>query len=87
MTTIKTPCKPGDELYTNILIEGSYSRKRDRPFCLKVVFVGINEISGFVNVIYEKNGHMYQFNFDDFGKVVFYTKEEALGNLNNEVKR
>ena len=76
------PCKIGDSLWTNFSMSGWYLREKDKPYQVRVVFIGLNGSDemggGFVNVLYEKNGNMMQFNFSDIGKNIFYTKEEAL---------
>lgn len=76
------PCKIGDILWTNFSMSGWYLRDKDKPYQVRVVFIGLNDSDemggGFVNVLYEKNGNMMQFNFSDIGKNIFYTKEEAL---------
>ena len=78
---VNLPCKLGDTLYTNFSMSGQYLRAKDRPYSVKVVFIGINSSpemgGGFVNVEYEKNGHMFSFTFADFGKRVFLTRKEA----------
>ena len=73
---LKLPCKVGDIVYTNYLIQGWYFRKENRPYEAKVVFIGLNEAGGYINVDFE-NGHMLQFKFSDIGKIVFLTREEA----------
>ena len=78
---VHLPCKVGDTLYTNVSMSGWYLREKDRPYPVKVVFIGINNStemgSGFVNVEYEKRGPMFSFTFTDFGKRIFFTREEA----------
>lgn len=84
-----TPCKVGDTLYTPFHIRGDYLRKKDAPYPVKVVFIGLNDHQesggGFVNVTTEK-GSMWSFNFSDFNKMVFYTPEEALVSMKKEDK-
>ena len=79
-TLIELPCRVGDTLYTNWRWHGDYMRKKDAPYPIKVVFIGINNSEemggGLVNVVNEK-GRMWQFSFNDIGKVVFLTREEA----------
>lgn len=74
------PALPGDVLYTPFAMVGSYLRKKDAPYAVKVVFVGINNDTnsggGFVNVEYS-SGNMWQFNFNQFGKDVFLKKEDV----------
>lgn len=79
---IKLPCKVGDTVYTNIAIQGSYLRKKDRPYACKVVFVGLNGSEeyggGFINIVYsQREAYMWKFDFSDIGKEVFLTKEAA----------
>lgn len=73
---IKLPCAVGDILYTNFSVQGWYFREKNKPYEIKVVFIGINGVDNFINVAYE-NGNMWQFNFSDIGKRIFLTKEEA----------
>lgn len=73
---IKLPCTIGDILYTNFAVQGWYFREKNKPYEIKVVFIGINGVDNFINVAYE-NGNMWQFNFSDIGKRIFLTREEA----------
>lgn len=73
---IKLPCTIGDTLYTNFAVQGWYFREKNKPYEIKVVFIGINGVDNFINVAYE-NGNMLQFNFSDIGKRIFITREEA----------
>lgn len=73
---LRLPCKVGDTVYTNTRVAGRYMREKDKPYEAKVVFVGINGVDNFMNIILEK-GSMFQFNFSDLGKTVFLTREEA----------
>ena len=79
-TLIELPCKVGDMLYTNWRWQGDYMREKDAPYPIKVVFIGINNSEemggGLINVVNEK-GRMWQFSFNNIGKVVFLTREEA----------
>ena len=70
------PCKIGQEVYTNTSMQGWYMRKNNRPYKAKIVFIGINEVDNFMNVMFE-NGNMLQFPFSQIGKTVFLTEEEA----------
>lgn len=74
---IKSPVNIGDILYVNFSRQGDYLRKKDRPYKVKVEFIGINGVDNFFNVTYLKTGNMWQFKFSDIGKHVFITKEEA----------
>lgn len=71
------PIKVGDTVYTNVSWQGWYLRNEDRPYKAKVVFIGINEEGGFMNVVYEKNDNMLTFTFDEIGDRIFLTREEA----------
>ena len=74
------PCDIGQEVYTNMSMQGWYMRKKDRPYKAKVVFIGINEVDDFMNVMFE-NGNMLQFSFSQIGKLVFLTPEDAKKDL------
>ena len=77
---IKLPCKVGGTMYTNFSVVGDYLRKKDKPYALKIVFIGINESDdfggGFVHAEF-KNGQMWQFKFSDINKTIFLTRESA----------
>lgn len=75
------PFKVGDTVYTNIATR--YMRKKDRPYPIKVCYIGLNEKSGYFNVVY-KNDSMWQFSFEQIGKYVFLTYEEAEQELKRE---
>ena len=79
-TLKEIPCNVGDTLYTNWRWQGDYMREKDAPYPIKVVFIGINNSEemggGLINVVNEK-GRMWQFSFNDIGKTVFLTREEA----------
>lgn len=70
------PCKVGDTVYTNASMQGWYMRQKDRPYEAKIVFIGVNNVDNFMNVVL-KNDNMLQFNFSQIGKTVFLTREEA----------
>ena len=74
---IVPPVKVGDIVYTNCSMSGWYMRLKDRPYEAKVVYLGINGKSNFMNVAYIKNDNMLAFDFSDIGKTVFLTREEA----------
>lgn len=82
-----TPCRIGDTLYTPFHLRGDYLRKNAAPYPVKVVFIGINDDKesggGFINFTYEK-GRTFSFNFSDFGKLIFYTPEEAKESMAKE---
>lgn len=73
---LKLPCAVGDTVYTNLSATGWYLRKKNRPYALKIVFIGINGADNLMNVTYE-NGNMTQFLFSEIGKTVFLTREAA----------
>lgn len=77
---IHLPCKVGNYLYTNSTMQGWYMRKRNAPYRVKIVFIGLNTSEkmggGFFNVLYENDG-MLEFYFSDIGKTIFFTYEEA----------
>jgi hypothetical protein len=74
------PCDIGQEVYTNMSMQGWYMRKKDRPYKAKVVFIGINGVDDFMNVKLENDG-MLQFPFSQIGKLVFLTPEDARKDL------
>ena len=74
------PCDIGQEVYTNMSMQGWYMRKSKRPYKAKVVFIGINGVDDFMNVMFE-NGNMLQFPFSQIGKLVFLTPEDAKKDL------
>jgi hypothetical protein len=74
------PCDIGQKVYTNMSMQGWYMRKKDRPYKVKVVFIGINGVDDFMNVMFE-NGNMLQFPFSQIGKLVFLTEEAARKDL------
>jgi hypothetical protein len=77
---VDVPCEIGDTVYTYFRMVGDYLRKKKAPYPVKVLFIGINGYEphggGFINVEYP-TGRQYSFNFSDFGKSVFLTREEA----------
>lgn len=77
---IVTPCNVGDTVYTNMSMQGWYMRKNKRPYKAKIVFIGVNNVDNFMNVVFE-NDNMLQFNFSQIGKTVFLTKEDAEAKL------
>lgn len=77
------PCKVGDTVYTNVAIRGDRYRKADRPYPVKVVFIGMGEHSAYFNVAYD-NGRCFPFDFDQIGKDVFLTLESAEAMLEKE---
>lgn len=75
------PCKVGDMVWTNFSMSGLYFRDKDKPYSVRVVFIGLNGSDamgkGLINVVYEKHNYMMQFHLSDIGKTVFLTREEA----------
>lgn len=75
------PCKVGGTVWTNFSMSGWYLRDKDRPYQVKVIFIGLNDDGsmgrGFFDVMYGERSRMMQFNFSDIGKTVFLTREEA----------
>nr|DAG59356.1 MAG TPA: hypothetical protein [Caudoviricetes sp.] len=70
------PCKVGDELWTNISIQGDRYRQSDRPYRVKVVFIGMGPETAFFHIQYS-NGRIFPVDKEQFGKTVFLTREEA----------
>lgn len=77
------PCKVGDTVYTNVAIRGDKYKKANRPYHVKVVFIGMGEHSAYFNVAYD-NGRVFPFDFDQIGKDVFLTLESAEAMLEKE---
>lgn len=77
------PCKVGDTVYTNVVIRGDKYKKANRPYHVKVVFIGMGEHSAYFNVAYD-NGRVFPFDFDQIGKDVFLTPEAAEAMLEKE---
>ena len=75
---LKLPCAVGDMVYTNDSRDWWYLSKEDRPYEVKVDFIGITRAGNdnFINVVFTA-GQMSQFKFSDIGKTVFLTREEA----------
>lgn len=73
---LKLPCAVGETVYTNTAIQGWHLKKKDRPYEVKVVFIGINGADNCMHVAYD-NGCMSQFWFSEMGKTIFLTREEA----------
>lgn len=82
---MKLPVYIGQHLYTNISVSGSYMRKADKPYELKVTFIGLNSDPdmgyGIFSVQYMNDRQtQYQFYFSDTMKKVFYNKEDCCDN-------
>lgn len=85
MITINLPFDIGDTLYTIYAPVGWYFRKKNRPYAVKVVFIGINNKNNWFNVQYiGDKGCMLQFQFSDLGDKIFLTAEEAITALQHE---
>lgn len=88
---MELPCRVGDVVYTNIGYR--YSRSKDSPYKLEVVFIGLNNGQemgfGLLNCKYleDKHHNMIQFYFSDVGKTVFLSREEAEKALKEQVRR
>lgn len=74
------PCKVGDIVYTNMSIRGDKYKMADRPYPVKVVFVGMGDGKSYFHVEYD-NGRCFPFDFDQIGKTVFLTREAAAAAL------
>lgn len=74
------PCKVGDIVYTNMSIRGDKYKMADRPYPVKVVFVGMGDGKSYFHVKYD-NGRCFPFDFDQIGKTVFLTREAAAAAL------
>lgn len=71
------PFKVGGTVWTNIAVRGDRYRSSDRPYPVKVVFIGDgSEGNMFFHVQYS-NGRVFPFDESDIGKRVFLTREEA----------
>ena len=70
------PFKVVDIVWTNIAIVGDRYKSADRPYPVEVVFIGFGEGKRFFNVQYS-NGRFFHFDFEQIGKTVFLTREEA----------
>ena len=90
MKNIELPCLPRDVLWSIIKPAGLYFKQKDAPYPCRVVFIGINDSDkggwGFVNVVYRNGGRkgMLQFDFDQFGKHVFTSRQEAVEAMQRE---
>ncbi len=73
---LKLPCAVGDTMYTNTSMQGWHFKKKDRPYKVKVVFIGINGVDNCMHIAFD-NGCMFQFWFSEIGKTIFLTKEAA----------
>lgn len=77
------PFKVGDIVYTNMSIQGDKYKMADRPYPVKVVFVGMGDGKSYFHVEYD-NGRCFPFDFDQIGKAVFLTREAAESALKGE---
>lgn len=77
------PFDIGDVVYTNLSVQGDRNRKSDRPYAVKVVYIGIGDGKTYFHVEYQ-NGRCFPFDMDQIGKIVFLTREEAEAALKGE---
>ena len=70
------PCKVGQCVYTNHSKIRGHFKKDKRTHLAKVVFIGLNGEYSFFNVILD-DLKMIKFEFNEIGKTVFLTREEA----------
>lgn len=76
------PCKVGDTVWTNITIVGDRYRYADSPCPFLVVLIVMGQNGGFFHA-QDSSGQVLPFDFENLGKTVFLTCEEAevvLGN-------
>ena len=73
---VRLPCKVGDTVYGNNSMADWYMRHYKRHYKAKVIFIGIDGVTNFMNVE-DDSGRLLQFKFSDIGKIVFLTREEA----------
>ena len=78
----RTPVAIGQTVYTNNSVQGWYLQSKNRPYEAEVVYIGLNNSEemggGYFNISFKgKKGYMLSFNFNEVGKYVFLTKEEA----------
>lgn len=66
----------GDTVWTNIAVQGDRYRKADRPYQVKVIYIGIGTGNAYFHVEYS-NGRVFPFDFNKIGKTVFLTREDA----------
>lgn len=74
------PFRVGDIVYTNMSIQGDKYKMADRPYPVKVVFVGMGDGKSYFHVKYD-NGRCFPFDFDQIGKTVFLSREAAAAAL------
>lgn len=77
------PFDIGDVVYTNLSVQGDRTRKSDRPYAVKVVYIGIGDGKSYFHVEYP-TGRCFPFDMDQIGKIVFLTREEAEAALQGE---
>lgn len=70
------PCNVLGTAYTNITIQGDRYKISDRPYRVKIIFIGIGETSIYFNVEYD-NGRVFPFDSKDIGKTIFLTRDAA----------
>lgn len=77
------PFDIGDVVYTNLSLQGDRTRKSDRPYAVKVVYIGIGDGKTYFHVEYQ-TGRCFPFDMDQIGEIVFLTREEAEAALKGE---
>lgn len=77
------PCRIGDTVWTNISMRGDRYRKVDRPYPIKIVYIGMGEETSYFNGMYS-NERVLPFEVDNIGQTVFLTREEAEAALRRE---
>ena len=70
------PCKVGQCVYTNHSKIRGHFKKDKRTHLARIVFIGLNGEYSFFNVILDEL-KMIKFEFNEIGKTVFLTREEA----------
>lgn len=70
------PCAPGSTVYTNIAIQGDRYKLSDRPYPVKVVFIGIGEGSVYFNVEYS-NGRFFPVELGNVGETIYLSRKAA----------
>lgn len=74
---LTSPVFPTQTLYSILPIPGCYMRKSKAPYEVEVVFIGINKLGGYFNVVYE-SGNSFGFEFSQLGEYIFYNREDAV---------
>lgn len=74
---VRLPCKVGDTVYSSISWSGDYEWVKDKPYCHRIVFIGVNGEKDFFNTVNIRTERMFSFSFEDIGKTVFLTRKAA----------